>query len=76
MTKVEEKLDTIIDKLNLLIKLMAMDVLHNFKTNRETIKFLTGIGLQSSEIITITDIPSKTVYNVISDIKKGNETHT
>ena len=75
MTEVEKKLDTIIDKLNLVIKLLAMDILKKFKTNTEKIQFLTGIGLHSAEIITMTGIPSKTVYNVISEIKKKeNET--
>ncbi|MCB2141233.1 hypothetical protein KQH27_00835 [bacterium] len=70
MTDINKQLDEIIQKLDVVVKLIAIETLSNFKTNKDKIMFLLNLGFTSSQIISITDIPSKTVYNVISSTSK------
>ena len=70
MTEVENKLDEIISRLNVLVKLMAMNLINIFDTNKDKIEFLSNMGFSSSEIITITEIPRQTVYNITSQLRK------
>lgn len=75
MTDTKQQLDEIIAKLDTVVKLMSINTLSKYETNREKILFLHNLGFTSSQIISITDIPSKTVYNVISITKKpGKDT--
>ena len=73
MTNTERQLDTIIEKLEAIVKLMSINTLNKFDTNKDKIKFLFNLGFDSSQIISITDIPSKTVYNVVTQIKQKSE---
>ena len=70
MTDMENQLNTIIEKLEFIVKLMSINTLNKFKTNKDKIEFLYNLGFDSSQIISITDIPNKTVYNIISEINK------
>jgi len=70
MTETKKQLDAIIEKLELVIKLMSINTLNRFEKNKEKIEFLLNLGFDSSQIISITDVPSKTVYNIVSQINK------
>ena len=71
MKKTEQQLEEIISKLDLVVKLMSINTLEKLETNRDKIVFLYNLGFSSSQIISISDIPNKTVYNVISGLKKS-----
>lgn len=73
MTDTNRQLDEIIGKLDLVVKLMSINTLRMFETNKGKIGFLLDLGSSTSQIISITDIPRQTVYNVISSIKKSDE---
>lgn len=60
----------IVSKLDIIIKLMGKKMLDEYKTNKDKILFLNSLGLEPNEIITLSDIPRKTVYNVLSEARK------
>jgi hypothetical protein len=67
----QNKIDEIIKRLDILVKISGLNLIQKFKTNKEKIEFLANLGLESGEIIALTGIPSKTVYNTISEMKKN-----
>jgi len=64
------KIDEIIKRLDILVKISGLYLIQQFKTNKEKIEFLANLGLESGEIISLTGIPSGTVYNTVSAMKK------
>jgi len=60
----------LLTRLDIIIKLIGTSMLNNYNTNKDKILFLNSLGFKPSEIISLTEIPKKTVYNVLSKSRK------
>lgn len=60
----------LLTRLDIIIKLIGTGMLNNYNTNKDKILFLNSLGYKPSEIISLTEIPKKTVYNVLSKSRK------
>ena len=69
---IEEKLDTVIKKIDILIKLTAINSLHS-KNLTQKIGILSEMGLDNTEISQILDSDKDTVKTLKSRYKKKRE---
>lgn len=74
MTLNDNQFKELTGKIDVIIKLLGINLIGNYKKNNEKIEFLSSLGLDSKVIIFITKIPPKTVYNVLSELRKKEDT--
>lgn len=69
----EQEFDIIVDKLDLISRLIAIDVLQDVKTQKDKILLLSTSGFQPTEIASILGTSSNTVNVALSKARKEGD---
>lgn len=69
----DKQFEELMKKLDLLIKINGINIINQIETDKDKIILLSDIGLESSDIIKITGIRRKYVYDIRSKYHKEGE---